>query len=181
MTTQCIAQQLGFHGLGRREVVGRFDGGRITSDGGGLLLREADLRIGLTARLGDCSTDHRNPASVEHDVHTLVGQRIYGQALGYEDLNDHDVMRADSVLAMLVGKVDLTGEHRVRERDRGNPLASSNTLNRLELSEPERAAHSRYKRIAADPEAMDRLLVDVFVESYRKAPARDMVGLGRDR
>ena len=99
--TECNPEQLEFHGLGRRSVVGRFDGGRISSDGGGTLLREADLRIGLTARLSGCFTDHRNPLSVEHDVHTLLAQRIYGVALGYEDLNDHDVLRSDSVLALL--------------------------------------------------------------------------------
>lgn len=170
LATQCIPEQMEFHGLGRRSVVGRFDGGRISSDGGGTLLREADLRIGMTARVAGCFTDYRNPASVEHGVHTLLAQRIYGVALGYEDLNDHDVLSSDSVLAMLVGKTDLLGEQRVRERDRGHPLASSSTLNRLELSDPRRAAHSRYKRIAADPDALDHLLVELFVESYRKAP-----------
>jgi len=164
--TQCIPEQLEFHALGRRSVVGRFDGGRISSDGGGTLLREVDLRIGLTARLARCFTDHRNPNSVEHSVRTLLAQRIYGVALGYEDLNDHDVLRSDSLLAMLVEQVDVLGERRVRERDRGHPLASSSTLNRLELSDPARAASSRYKRIGADPDALDRMLVEVFVESY---------------
>jgi hypothetical protein len=120
--------------------------------------------------LGGCFTDYRHALSVEHSVHALVAQRVYGVALGYEDLNDHDVLRADSVLAMVVGKVDVLGEHRVRERDRGNPLASSSTLNRLELSCPDSAAQSRYKRIAADTDAFDELLVKLFVESYRKAP-----------
>ena len=170
MAAQCIAEQLEFHSLGRRAVVGRFDGGRISSDGGGALLREADLRIGLTARLAGCFSDYRNPASVEHSVHELLAQRIYGVALGYEDLNDHDVLRSDSVVAMLVGKVDVVGAHRVRQRDRGHPLAGSSTLNRLELSEPAKAAQSRYKRIAADPNGLDHVLVEVFVESYRKAP-----------
>ena len=170
MAAQCIAEQLEFHSLGRRAVVGRFDGGRISSDGGGALLREADLRIGLTARLAGCFSDYRNPASVEHSVHALLAQRIYGVALGYEDLNDHDVLRSDSVVAMLVGKVDVVGAHRVRQRDRGHPLAGSSTLNRLELSEPAKAAQSRYKRIAADPDGLDHVLVEVFVESYRKAP-----------
>ena len=170
LDTQCIPEQLEFHSLGRRSVSGRFDGGRISSDGGGTLLREADLRIGLTARLAGCFTDYRNPQSVEHSVRMLLAQRIYGVALGYEDLNDHDVLRSDSVLAMLVGKVDVLGEQRVRERDRGHPLASSSTLNRLELSDPQRAASSRYKRIAANPDGLDDLLVELFVESYAKAP-----------
>ena len=87
--------------------------------------------------------------SGQHSVHTLVAQRIYGLALGYGDLNDQDALRADSVLALLVGKHDLTGEHRERERDRGNPLAASSTVNRLELSHPDSAAVDRYKKIPA--------------------------------
>ena len=170
MNAQCIPEQLEFHALGGRSVTGRFDGGHISSDGGGLLLRESDLRIGLTARLSSCFVDYRNAGSVEHSVRVLVAQRIYGVALGYEDVNDHETLRSDSVLALLVGKVDLTGEGRVRERDRGDPLASASTLNRLELGEPSAAAHSRYKRIVSKPESLDELLVEVFVESYRKAP-----------
>ena len=170
MKTECNPEQLEFHALGRREVIGRFDGGRITSDGGGLLLREVDQRLGLLDRLAGCFSDYRNPNAIEHSVAALVAQRVYGLALGYEDLNDHDVLRKDSVLALLVGKQDLTGEARVRDQDRGNPLAASNTLNRLELSTPASAAKDRYKRIAADPDALDRLLVDVFLESHRKPP-----------
>ena len=170
MKTECTPKQYEFHALGRREVVGCFDGGRITSDGGGLLLREVDARLGMMSRLSTCFEDYRNPESVEHPVRSLVAQRVYGLALGYEDLNDHDVLRSDSLLATLVGKSDVMGRKRVREKDRGYPLASSSTLNRLELSEPERAAESRYKRIAAEPEALDRLLVDLFIESYKKPP-----------
>ena len=128
MKTECNPKQLEFHALGRRSVVGRFDGGRITSDGGGLLLREVDARIGMTERLADCFEDHRHPDLIEHQVRTLLAQRIYGLALGYEDLNDHDVLRADSLLAMLVGKTDLTGQNRLRDRDKGCPLAASSTL-----------------------------------------------------
>ena len=170
MATECTPEQIEFHALGRREVVGRFDGGRLSSDGGGLLLREVDHRLGLLPRLAGCFSDYRNPNSVEHSVGALVSQRVYGLALGYEDLNDHDVLRADSVLALLVGKRDLTGEARERARDRGYPLAGSSTLNRLELGTPAAAAADRYKRISADPAALDRLLVDVFIESHAKAP-----------
>jgi hypothetical protein len=168
--TECNPTQLEFHALGRREVVGRFDGGQISSDAGGLLLREVDQRIGLLDRLADGFTDYRNSNSVEHSVRALVAQRVYGLALGYEDLNDHDVLRKDSVLALLAGKQDLTGEGRVREQDRGNPLAASSTLNRLELSTPGTAAGHRYKKVAADGAALDRLLVDVFLEAYRRPP-----------
>jgi hypothetical protein len=170
MTTECSPAQLEFHAFGNREVVGRFDGGRVSSDGGGLLLREVDHRLGLLDRLAACFTDYRNPNGIEHDVRSLVAQRIYGLAMGYEDLNAHDVLRADSVLALLVGKRDLTGEDRERERDKGNPLAGSSTLNRLELTTPDSAKADRYKKIAADPKAFDRLLVDLFMESYDKAP-----------
>ncbi len=170
MSTECSSSQLEFHAFGSREVIGRFDGGRITSDGGGLLLREVDQRIGLLPRLADCFDDYRNPNSVEHSVRELVAQRVYGLALGYEDLNDHDALRSDSSLALLVGKRDLTGESRDRARDRGYPLAGSSTLNRLELSTPAAAAADRYKRISADPAALDRLLVDLFLASYEKAP-----------
>ena len=102
MKTECNPEQLEFHALGRREVIGRFDGGRITSDGGGLLLREVDQRLGLLDRLAGCFSDYRNPNAIEHSVAALVAQRVYGLALGYEDLNDHDVLRKDSVLALLV-------------------------------------------------------------------------------
>ena len=170
MNTQCTAEQMEFHGLGRRRVVGRFDGGRMSSDGGGVLLREADLRLGLTQRLAGCFSDYRNPGGVEHSVRELLAQRIYAIALGYEDLNDHDVLSSDSLLALLVGKRDVTGGDRPRERDRDRPLASSSTLNRLELGQPAEAGADRYKRIVVDTEALDRLLAEVFMESFDSAP-----------
>ncbi len=170
MKTQCTGEQLEFHALGRRQVTGRFDGGRISSDVGGVLLREVDKRTGVTARVSACFADHRNPASVEHSVQELVSQRIYGIALGYEDLNDHGELRDDALLSLLVGKRDVTGEDRIRQRDRGHALASASTLNRMELGEPETASRDRYKRMVADPEALDGLLVDLFVESHARAP-----------
>ena len=109
MGTECNPEQLEFHPLGRRDVVGRFDGGRITSDGGGLLLREVDQCIGLLARLAACFTDYRNPEAIEHSVSALVAQRVYGLALGYEDLNDHDTLRRDPMMALGVGKPDPLG------------------------------------------------------------------------
>ena len=142
----------------------------MSSDGGSLLLREVDQRIGLLERLAGCFVDHRNPSSVEHDVRTLLAQRVYALALGYEDLNDHDELRRDALLSLAAGKVDPTGAGRVRERDRGAALASSSTLNRLELGDPETAAAHRYKRIVAQPEALDDLLVGLFMESHAKAP-----------
>jgi hypothetical protein len=103
-------------------------------------------------------------------VGELVGQRVYGLALGYEDLNDHDELRRDPLLAVLVGKEDPTGESRVRERDRGKALAGKSTLNRLELTKGEVGEKERYKKIALEEAAVDRLLVEVFLESYAEAP-----------
>ena len=137
MNTQCTPAQLEFHAFGRREVVARFDAGRLTSDGGGILLREVDRQLGLMAGIARCFADHRDPRKVEHSATELVAQRVYGIALGYEDLNDHDALRGDSLLALLVGKADPTGEKRPRERDRGCPMAGSSTLNRLELGGPD--------------------------------------------
>ena len=119
MATQCSGTQLEFHPFGRRLVTARFDGGRMSSDGGGLLLREVDKRIGMTERLAECFRDYRNPSSVEHDVRTLLAQRVYALALGYEDLNDHDELRRDVLLSLATDKTDPTGAARARERDRG--------------------------------------------------------------
>src|SRR5690349_15066103 len=116
--TECKPQQYEFHELGDREVVGRFDGGDITSDGGGLLLREVELRTGILRDFAACFTDHRDPESVEHTVFDLVAQRSYGLCMGYEDLNDHDQLRSDPALAVMVGKQDIKGEKRRKASDR---------------------------------------------------------------
>ena len=174
MATHCTPQQLEFEGLGRRRIVARFDGGRMTSDGGALLLREADHLFNVTQRVADAFVDYRDPGRIEHDVTTLVAQRIFGLALGYEDLNDHDRLRDDPALALACGIDDVEGERRVRERDRGHVLAASSTLNRLELSRPGEASTHRYKKVVADHEALDRLLVDLFLESHGE-PAGEIV------
>ena len=171
MSTQCTSTQLEFQSFGRRRVTGRFDGGRLTSNAGGLLLREVDQRLNVLSRVATCFEDYRQAGRVEHPVESLLAQRIYGLALGYEDINDHDELRRDSLLALLVGKADLTGERRRRVRDQGCPLAGSSTLNRLELGTPAQAAQHRYQKIVADPEGLDRLLADVFLESQRGTPS----------
>ena len=152
MTTQCTSTQMEFQSFGRRSVVGRFDGGRLTSDAGGVLLREVNRQLDLLPRMAACFTDHRHAGMIEHTLTELLAQRLYGLALGYEDLNDHDALRADSLLVLLVGKADLTGAQRSRVRDRGYALAGSSTLNRLELGTPGAAAEHRYQKIVAAPE-----------------------------
>ena len=170
MRTECYQESVGFHSVGRRTVVGRFDGGAITSDGGGVLLREVDERLRLLERFAGCFRDHRKPAAVEFTVRELVSQRVMALALGYEDLNDHDELRLDPLLAVLAGRQDPRGQDRVRAQDRGKALAGKSTLNRLELSTPEQAAGERYKRIAVERVAVDRLLVDIFLEAHAQAP-----------
>ncbi len=115
-------------------------------------------------------SNHRNPRRCEHSLQRLLAQRLFGLALGYEDLCDHDRLRDDSLLALALGSDDLSGERRLRERDRGHPLAGSSTLNRLELGTPEQAPQDRYKRIVADPQRLDALLVELFLDSHAAAP-----------
>ena len=119
MNTECTRTKLMFHGLGGRQVVGRFAGGEITSDGGGVLLREAEHRTRILGRLSQCLTDHRDPDRIEHSVEGLIKQRVLGLCLGYEDLNDHDELCRDRLLALLCDRDDLTGELRRVESDRG--------------------------------------------------------------
>ena len=170
METQCKTEQLEFHAFGRREVIGKFDGEMISSDGGALLLREVEQRTGILSRLAQQFTDHRNPERTEHTLDELVTQRVMAIALGYEDLNDHDALSADQLLAVAIGKSDPTGQHRNREADQGKALASSSTLNRLELSKTEAAQMDRYKKIAANTPGMDQLLVDIFLDAYQQPP-----------
>lgn len=177
MTTECTQRSIRFGHPGRREVVVRFDGGNITSDGGGLLLAEVERRTGIVRQFAGCFTDYREAGQIEHTVQGLVSQRVYGLALGYEDLNDHDELRRDPLLATLVGKVDPLGRDRTRRRDRGAALAGKSTLNRLELTRPETVAESRYKKIVLDGEAADRVLVEVFLQAHRRAPERIVIDL----
>jgi hypothetical protein len=170
--TECRTQRFDFQPLEKREILGICNGGAITSDAGGLLLREVDAKMAILGRFADCFTDYRDPKRIEHTVKDMVAQRIYGLALGYEDLNDHDQLRHDPLLAVLVGKQDPTGEDRLRERDRGKALAGKSTLNRLELSPPRADKNSRYKKITADLGQMESLLSDFFIEAHQAPPER---------
>ncbi len=175
--TQCNQQSFTFHALGRRDVVARFNGGKISSDAGSLLLREAERITGIIRQFAACFTDHRDPDLIEHTVEELVAQRVYALALGYEDLNDHDDLRHDPLLAVLVGKKDPLGRTRGRQRDRGKALAGKSTLNRLELTPVRANAESRYKKIVADRQAVHRLFTEVFLQSHRRPPRRIVLDL----
>jgi Transposase DDE domain group 1 len=167
MPTECSADLFGFAPVEGREVVAAFDGGAITSDAGALLLGAADRAIKLTKRLAACFHDVRRPELIEHEVVTLVGQRVFGIALGYEDLNDHDDLRHDPVMAVLAGKLEA-------KRDECAPVAGKSTLNRLELS---RLKATRYHKISHNPVAIRRLMVDLFLDAHARAPEEIVLDL----
>jgi len=171
METECTTEQMEFHQLGRRAVIGRFNGGKITSDAGGVLLREVEKRTEILKRLAGCFRDYRNEDRIEHSVESLLKQRVLGIALGYEDLNDHDSLRHDVVMGLLSEKQQPSGTDRLREKDQGKAIAGKSTLNRLELTPADANEKSRYKKIVADGAAIDDLMVAVFIESYQSAPA----------
>jgi hypothetical protein len=178
MSTECSEKTYQFQGLGKRRVVGDFDGGKITCDGGGLLLRELENKRGILHQFAACFVDYRDPALIEHTVEELVRQRVYGLALGYEDLNDHDQLRVDALLPVLVGKPDPTGQQRPRARDRGKALAGKSTLNRLELAPAEADQSDRYKKIVVQPEAVDEFFLEVFLQAHPQEP--EMIVLDAD-
>jgi hypothetical protein len=167
MTTECSQVGFEFHALNHRQIRTQFDGGAISSDGGGLLLREVDKRTGIIRKFAACFTDYRDPERIEHRLEELVAQRVYGLALGYEDLNDHDQLRNDPLLAVLVEKSDPGQE----------VLAGKSTLNRLELTPATATTRARYKKIVWDHGAVDRLLVDLFLEAHEEAPQQIILDL----
>lgn len=168
MRTECNPDPLLFAPVEGRTVVASFDGGAITSDAGALLLGATDRAIDLVGRVASCFTDARDPERVEHEVATLVGQRVFGIALGYEDLIDHDQIRHDPVLAVLAGKL-------TARRSDCAPLAGKSTLNRLEHAPS--GPPGRYHRISHDGEAIERLFVDLFVEAHARAPKQIILDL----
>ncbi len=164
MATECNPELFEFASVEGRRVVAGFDGGAMTSDAGALLLGATDDAIGMIDRFAECFIDRRNPKWIEHRVATLVGQRVYGIALGYEDLNDHDELRHDPIMGVLAGKL-------AASREDCAPVAGKSTLNRLELSREEA---TRYHKIAHDPAAIERLLVTLFLEAHA-APPREII------
>lgn len=175
--TECTQSSFSFARHFSREVVARFDGGTITSDAGALLLHPVEQRSGILRQFAACFRDHRDPERIEHSVSELVRQRVYGLALGYEDLNDHDRLRQDPLLALLAGKADLEGQQRRRKQDRGNAGAGKSTLNRLELTEAKATARTRYKKIVLDTAAADRLLVNLYIQAQPRQPERIVLDL----
>jgi hypothetical protein len=167
MQTECSADLFGFARVEGRAVVAGFDGGRITSDAGALLLGATDRAIRLVDRFAECFVDHRAPELIEHTVGTLVGQRVFALALGYEDLVDHDELRHDPTMAVLAGKLS------ARRKDCA-PLAGKSTLNRLERGRPEL---TRYHRIAWDGAKIEALFVDLFVDAHQRPPEQIILDL----
>jgi len=160
--TECIQERFAFTGHFSRRVEAEFSAGQVTSDGGALLLREVDGRLQLLRRLTGCFVDGRSPQLVKHQLQEMLAQRIYGLALGYEDLNDHDQLRRDPLLSLLSGRRNLEEE-----------LAGKSTLNRLELT----GRTARYHKITYSAEAVDRLLVDLYLESHRCPPKQIVLDL----
>lgn len=177
MTTECNQTSFAFHPLEPREVVAQFNGGKITSDAGGLLLREAERLTGILRQFAACFHDYRNPDLIEHTLEELIAQRVYALALGYEDLNDHDDLRHDPLLAVLVGKKDPLGQDRRREEDQGKALAGKSTLNRLELTPVGASAKSRYKKIRVHRAAVQAFFTQVFLQAHDRPPDRIVLDL----
>ena len=167
MPTECIADLFGFTPVEGRRVVAAFDGGRMTSDAGAMLLSATERVIDLVGRFAGCFADYRAPELIEHEVRTLVGQRVYGIALGYEDLIDHEELRHDPVMAVLAGKL-------TARRSDCAPVAGKSTLNRLELSRPE---PTRYHKISYDGAKIESLFVDLFLEAHAAPPQQIVLDL----
>src|SRR5271165_3486563 len=167
MATECIAEQFDFGTVEGRAVEAAFDAGLVTSDAGALLLRATDRAIGLMDRFAACFHDERRRKLIEHEVTTLVGQRVFAIALGYEDLNDHDELRHDPMMAVSAGKLE------ARRADCA-PVAGKSTLNRLELSE---LTPTRYHKISHNPIAIRTLLVDLFLEAHARPPRQIILDL----
>jgi hypothetical protein len=167
MPTECNRGLFGYEVVEGRQVVAAFDGGEVTSDAGGLLLGATDRAIGLMTRFAACFDDGRVQAQVEHSVEAMVAQRVFGIALGYEDLIDHEQLRHDPVLATLAGKLQA-------KRQNCAPLAGKSTLNRLEHAPTE---PSRYHKIGHDAAAIEGLFVALFLEAHRTPPKEIILDL----
>jgi hypothetical protein len=164
--TECSPKQIEFEGVSSRKLVATFDAEHITSDGGLPLLHQVDRRSGLLRKFASCFIDHRNPLLIHHEVEELVRQRVFGIACGHEDLSDHAALRVEPLLAAVVGKADPT-----------KPLASSSTLNRLELTPADATARSRYRKVVYDGEAIENFFVDAYLDAQSGAPQEVILDL----
>ena len=173
-TTDCTGQALLFQDLGSRQVVADFTGGALSSDGGALLLRQVDAHLGLTQSLAQCFCDGRQQVYVDHSVQQLLAQRIYGLALGYEDLNDHERLRLDPLLATACNKLDPLGEDRFNPAHRGVALAGASTLNRLELANNK---STRCHKVPHDPAKIEACLLHLGVRCLPKHTREAVVDL----
>ena len=160
--TECNQETFSFAAHFSRRVEAGFTAGQVSTDGGSLLLRETERKIGLLGRLAACFSDGRDQQRVEHGLAEMLAQRIYGLALGYEDLNDHEQLRRDPLFGVLSGKRELE-----------EPLAGKSTLNRLELT----GRSLRYHKIGYSAESIDRLLADLYLESHATVPRQIVLDL----
>jgi hypothetical protein len=162
LQTECSQERFSFAPHFSRQVSAQFSAQRVSGDGGALLLRQVDRKLNLLSRMAGCFADGRDPERIEHTVEEMLSQRVHALALGYEDLNDHEQLRTDPLLAVLAGKRDVEA-----------PLAGKSTLNRLELA----GRTPRYHKISYSADGLDRLLVDIYLESHSAAPQRIVLDL----
>ena len=177
INTQCKSNKLKFQDLGLKNVIAAFDGGNITSDAGALILREIEKVNNFIKDFSSCFTDYRNQELIEHKLEELLKQRIFSICLGYEDLNDHDELRHDPLLATVCDKKDPMGNNRENERDIGKALAGKSTLNRLELSGAGDLSKQRYKKITADFDKIENYFVDQFLMTYPNIPSEIIIDI----
>jgi len=182
--TVCTAPAVDLQRHSRQDVRAQFDASRISSDGGALLLREVDEALGIMKQVTTCFQDHRRADRIEHTMEELLRQRVFGLALGYEDIADHDLLRSDSVLALACGKQDVLGQDRERASDRGNPLAAHATLHRLELARPREDSDGRQSEVRGDNKITfsrdlgDSLFIDLYAQQCQHAiPAQVILDL----
>ncbi len=163
--TQCIPHQFNLGNLQGKQIIANFEGGRITSDAGIVLMAELDKKLGLTARFAKCFRDYRHSSYVDYSVYELLAQRVYGIVLGYEDVNDHEKLRYDPSLALALGRLNFIELNAAL-------LAGKSTINRLQYC-PETVVdqkESRYHRIEHQPKEIEKAFVEIFLESYKKPP-----------
>lgn len=174
--TECNGERMHFQGLGRRRVEADFSGGQLSSDGGVLLLREVDQRMGLSEGMAECFTDYRRPELIEHSVAQLLAQRTYALVQGYEDLSDHAQLTRDPLMATAISKPDPEGTKR-GSKDRGQGMASPSTLGRVERTPEHADRGSRYAKVVADFDKLREFFVQRFIERFHRAPPRLILDL----